>query len=254
MRTSHSVCGCGRTHRTERPQRIADALEAVHLAGFEDRWPDELSGGQRQRVALARALVVRPAVLLLDEPLTSLDPALRSDLRDTIVRIQKDKGITTIAVTHDQTEAVAIADRIALMIDGRIRQVGRPVDFFTCPADAEVARFFGAANFLDGDKRGNLVATDLGPLEVADGSEIEGSVVLTIRPESIEIARNAVNSFPAIVTTSRFGGVIADCVAMVDDTILRFSAPPLRCPSAGETVTLYLPPEAIRVLPVSADA
>ena len=126
----------------DRQARVAQALESVQLAGYEDRWPDQLSGGQRQRVALARALVVRPRLLLLDEPLSSLEPELREDLGATIRRVQRDAGITTVFVTHDQREALAVADRIALMIDGRVRQVGYPNEFFRTPVDLEVARFF----------------------------------------------------------------------------------------------------------------
>ena len=133
-----------KTERRERTARIIDALDSVQLSGFEDRWPDELSGGQKQRVALARALVVRPELLLLDEPLSSLEPALRAEMRDTITHLQREMGVTTVLVTHDQNEAVAVADRIALMIDGGIRQVGKPSEFFEHPADADTARFFGA--------------------------------------------------------------------------------------------------------------
>ena len=143
-----------KTDRQDRRTRVGDALAAVQLSGFEDRWPDELSGGQKQRVALARALVVRPELLLLDEPLSSLEPALRAEMRDTITHLQREIGITTVLVTHDQLEAVAMADRIALMIDGRIRQVGSPLEFFERPADADVARFFAGSNLIPGDERG----------------------------------------------------------------------------------------------------
>ena len=143
-----------KTDRQDRQTRVGDALAAVQLSGFEDRWPDELSGGQKQRVALARALVVRPELLLLDEPLSSLEPALRAEMRDTITHLQREIGITTVLVTHDQLEAVAMADRIALMIDGRIRQVGSPLEFFERPADADVARFFAGSNLIPGDERG----------------------------------------------------------------------------------------------------
>ena len=134
--------------RSERRERVAEALSAVQLSGFEDRWPDELSGGQRQRIALARALVVRPRLLLLDEPLTNLEPGLRAELRETICRVQRAVHITTVFVTHDQGEAMVVADRLALLIDGRLRQVGAPSDFLQHPADEDVARFFGSENML----------------------------------------------------------------------------------------------------------
>ena len=239
--------------RRVHPDRIADALGAVHMTGFEDRWPDELSGGQRQRVALARSLVVRPSVLLLDEPLSNLEPALRLDLRLTIARVQRESNITTVLVTHDQAEAVALADRIALMIDGRIRQLGTPAEFFARPADAAVARFFGAGNFLTGHKTGSLVATAIGTLLLADAAADDGPVLLTIRPEAIEMAQRSENSFTATVSTSRFGGVVAECMAVIGETQLRFSAPAPQRPSAGDVVTLHLPPASIRVLPTGED-
>ena len=117
----------------ERTERVEEALGMVRLSGYDDRWPDELSGGERQRVALARALVVKPRLLLLDEPLSSLDPSLREDVRDTICKVQRDVGITTVMVTHDQSEAMAVADRVALLMNGRLRQVGSPRIFNNGP-------------------------------------------------------------------------------------------------------------------------
>ncbi len=238
--------------RSERRARIAPALAAVRMAGFEDRWPDELSGGQRQRVALARALVVRPRVLLLDEPMTSLEPELRADLRDTISRVHREAGITTVLVTHDQGEAVALADRIALLIEGRIRQVGPPVEFFENPRDAEVARFFGAGNFLPGDKQNGQVRTPIGMVEIGETDVADGPVLLVIRPELIELASHGRNSFRATITTSRFGGVAADCTAAIGATSLRFAASPQDCPAPGDVVTLHLPAASIRVLPAAS--
>lgn len=127
----------------ERPARVQAALSAVQLPGLGDRWPDQLSGGQRQRVALARAIVVEPKVLLLDEPLSSIDPQLRSDLQQTICRVQRERAITSVFVTHDRNEARAVADDLAVMLDGRIRQVGHPAEVFANPADSEVAEFLG---------------------------------------------------------------------------------------------------------------
>ncbi len=137
-----------RVKGADRRERVAEALSIVRLSGYEDRWPDELSGGQRQRIALARALVVRPRLLLLDEPLTSLEPSLRAELRETICRVQRAVSITTVFVTHDQAEALAVADRLALLIDGRLRQLGAPSEFLQNPADADVAEFFGGDNML----------------------------------------------------------------------------------------------------------
>ena len=234
--------------RSDRRARISEALSAVRLKGFEDRWPDELSGGERQRVALARALVVRPGLLLLDEPLSSLEPGLRADLRDTIAAVQREVGITTVLVTHDQIEAVALADRIALMIDGRIRQTGLPTEFFDRPRDAEVARFFGAGNFLFGEKRGGRVSTEIGTLDIGDCDVADGPVLLTIRPEAIEVASEASNCFPATIDSSRFGGVVTDCVATIRGVQMHFVTSRRRCPVPGDVVSLHLPPAAIRVL------
>ncbi|AVT36841.1 ABC transporter ATP-binding protein [Plantactinospora sp. BB1] len=128
--------------------RIAEALDQVHLTGYGDRRIDQLSGGQQQRVALARALVIRPRTLLLDEPLSNLDAKLREETRTEIRRIQRDAGLTSIYVTHDQAEAMAMSDRIAVMESGRVRQVGTPQEIYHRPATTFVARFIGRSNVL----------------------------------------------------------------------------------------------------------
>ncbi len=132
-----------RVARRERDRRVAEALVSVRLDGFGDRWPGELSGGQRRRVALARALVVGPRLLLLDEPLSGLDPNLRRDLARMITELQRNSGITTVMVTHDRDEAEGMADRIGVVIDGRLRQVGTYRAVAGEPVDDEVARFLG---------------------------------------------------------------------------------------------------------------
>ncbi len=194
-------------------ERVTAALKSVQLPGFEDRRPDQLSGGQRQRVALARALVIRPRLLLLDEPLTNLDPELRGDLREMIRSLQQDAGITTVFVTHDQAEAVAIADRIAVLMGGRLRQEGEPRDFYKRPADAAVARFFGADNFIPGIKQGQVVRTAFGPVNVPVSPMADGPVLLTIRAEAIEIGTNGQNTFQgpgAVLPFSRAYGIPED--------------------------------------------
>jgi ABC-type Fe3+/spermidine/putrescine transport system ATPase subunit len=174
-----------RVSRSETRRRVAEALEAVQLAGFEDRAPASLSGGQRQRVALARALVIQPQVLLLDEPLSNLEPALRTELREMIRRLQKQTGITTIFVTHDQTEAFTIADRVVLLINGRIRQAGAPRSFFERPVGTDVAGFFGGQNFVQGTKRGRSLQTELGELEISRPEMPDGEVLLAIQLVSL---------------------------------------------------------------------
>jgi putative spermidine/putrescine transport system ATP-binding protein len=137
--------------RRERARRVAEALELVQLSGLGDRRPATLSGGQQQRVALARAIIYEPKVLLLDEPLAALDKQLRETMQLELKRLQRSVGITTIAVTHDQTEAMALADRVAIMRDGRIEQVASPGEAYAAPATQFVARFLGEANLLPGD-------------------------------------------------------------------------------------------------------
>jgi ABC-type sugar transport system ATPase subunit len=129
--------------KAERRSRVERALAAVHLNGMSERWPDELSGGQRQRVALARALIVEPELLLLDEPLSNVDRDLRAELGETIREVQRQLGITTVMVTHDQVEARTMADRVAVMVGGAVRQIGTPSEVASSPIDADVARAFG---------------------------------------------------------------------------------------------------------------
>lgn len=129
----------------ERASRTQRALAAVQLDGYTHRWPSELSGGERQRVALARALVIEPRVLLLDEPLSSLDPVLRGELQQLVCDLQQENAITSIFVTHDRDEALAVGDQVAVMLDGQVRQIGSPADVFANPATEDVARFLGTS-------------------------------------------------------------------------------------------------------------
>ena len=130
---------------SERRERADRALAAVQLDGYRDRWPSDLSGGERQRVALARAIVVEPKMLLLDEPLSSLDPVLRLELQELICRLQRDLGMTSVFVTHDRDEARAVGDLVAVMLGGQVRHLGPPAEVFEHPADEEVAQFVGAS-------------------------------------------------------------------------------------------------------------
>ncbi len=230
-------------------QRVAEALTAVHLPNFADRWPDQLSGGQRQRVALARALVIRPRLLLLDEPLSSLDRSLREELRQMVRQLQQESGITTLFVTHDQAEAVAVADRIAVMMNGRIRQIGRPQDFYHHPADAQVARFFGASNFLLGRKQGQTVVTPIGPIEIEPSPLPDGPVLLTVRPEAIELGSNGHNNFAAQVQSCSFRVPAQECQVNVSGVNLHLIPPPYTTLSHEHEIMIHLPRERICVLP-----
>ncbi|MDH5557577.1 MAG: ABC transporter ATP-binding protein [Alphaproteobacteria bacterium] len=185
----------------EMSQRIDEALATVKLEGYGDRGSTELSGGQRQRVALARALVKHPKVLLLDEPLSALDKNLRELMRVELRALQQKVGITFIFVTHDQEEALSMADRIAVMSDGKVRQVDTPEHLYEAPATREVAAFIGSMNFLDGSVEGaanGMVTVNAGPLgklqvkPSGDGAPAAGeAVTIGIRPEKLTLLDKA---------------------------------------------------------------
>ena len=178
--------------RSEVDRNVGIALESVHMAHLRDRMPGAMSGGQQQRVALARALVIKPAVLLMDEPLSNLDAKLRVEMRDTIREAQREAGITTVYVTHDQEEAMAVSDRIAVMNLGVVQQVGTPADIYRDPANQFVAEFIGKTNLLDRElRRQDGVATiDLGDGVLVDvtaavNSTASGRVQVSVRPEAV---------------------------------------------------------------------
>jgi putative spermidine/putrescine transport system ATP-binding protein len=171
--------------RTERAARVAELVALTGIEGLERRRIDQLSGGQRQRVALARAVAVRPSALLLDEPLTALDAALRERLRAELNRLLRALGITTIYVTHDQAEAMALGDRIVVMRKGAIAQIGTPREIYFEPKDRFVAEFIGAANIVEAQCIDGVLTLPGGKLPLANGAA--GPVVAMIRPESIAV-------------------------------------------------------------------
>ena len=179
--------------RAAAAERVAGALQLVQLPGYGDRMPGQLSGGQQQRVALARALVVEPALLLLDEPLGALDKALRESMQIELRALQQRLGVTTIMVTHDQDEALTMADRIVIMRDGRIEQVGAPAEVYQHPVSRFVAGFLGASNFLRGRvmeaaNGGVLVEITQGPIvSVAASRPVGSEVTVALRPEAVSI-------------------------------------------------------------------
>ena len=186
-----------RLDKTEVARRVAAALDLVKLTGLEDRKPRQLSGGQQQRVALARALVVRPKVLLLDEPFSALDRNLRGAMQVELREIQRKLDVTTIFVTHDQSEALSLSDRIAVMADGRIRQFGTPDDVYRRPADRFVASFVGDVNVLRArlerrDGTATIVAVGTAHVKVPsgplDGAAPGATVDLFVRPEDLRVA------------------------------------------------------------------
>jgi len=175
----------GMPKRQRDRRRIDELLEMVDLGGFGDRRPDTLSGGQAQRVALARALAPAPSVLLLDEPFSALDAALRTQIRVDVHRILSEVGVTTIFVTHDQDEAFVMGDRVAVLRAGVVEQVASPSELYRQPANPWVAQFVGEANIVDGQASGGFASTTIGsiPLQSSDA----GSVALLIRPEQLKL-------------------------------------------------------------------
>jgi iron(III) transport system ATP-binding protein len=188
---------------------VRKALALVRLEGLEGRRPTQLSGGQQQRVALARALVIEPEFLLLDEPLSNLDAKLRLEMRDEIRRIHGELKITTVYVTHEQKEALSLADRVAVMDRGRVEQIGDPRELYLRPANAFVAGFIGETNFFDGTRAADgAVSLPFGRLSVP-GDSAAGPVTLSIRPESLRLAEGRAKGacvFPARVDRAVYYG------------------------------------------------
>jgi iron(III) transport system ATP-binding protein len=228
-------------------KQVDQALELVRLTREGDRRPSELSGGQQQRVALARAMAVRPACLLLDEPLSNLDAKLRLQMRGDIRRICKESGYTTIYVTHDQKESLSIADRIAVMNDGRVRQIGTPAELYDKPLDGFVADFIGQANLLEGKILGRengitRVGTDMGQLVTTQDAAGAQHVIVSIRPEQMRLGPadgdgsstamnsatgvNAANRFVARVVDSTFLGEASEHTLDIGGARLRAMATP----------------------------
>jgi putative spermidine/putrescine transport system ATP-binding protein len=207
--------------KRERTERVGRALELVRLEGLADRRVGEVSGGQEQRVALARALVTEPAVLLLDEPFSALDASLRVEVRDLVRGLQQELGVTTLFVTHDQEEAVSMADQVALLLAGRVVQHGAPRSFYDAPRTLQVARFFGGRNQLAATVIGGTVTSALGHWPV---HQTDGRWTLTVRPEAIHLGADGI---PAAVVQARYLGThVAVEVQLTDGSRLQVSAPP----------------------------
>jgi len=200
--------GFGLPARQRRGGQVEALLETVGLAGFGRRYPHQLSGGQQQRVALARALAIEPAVVLLDEPFASLDAHLRASVRADVQEIFRRAGTTAVLVTHDQDEALSVADRVAALRDGGIAQCAPPEDLYSRPADPGLASFIGDANLVDGVVSGSTVKTLFGCLPLDPAATIPasaGQVTVLIRPEQIDIVPNE-NGLTAQVTSFRYYG------------------------------------------------
>ena len=248
-------------HPAERDRRVGEMLALIHMDDYRDRYPHQMSGGQQQRVALARALAVEPSVLLLDEPLSALDAKIRVRLRAEIRAIQRKLAITTIYVTHDQEEALSISDRIVVMKDGRIEQVGTPFEIYNRPATAFVASFIGSSNLLRATvvdpARGRVMLdgqeiTTAAPFSGLPGSEVR----LTIRPESLALHNGVAenNHLRGTLSNVIFLGSIVRLVISTGQSELlmdTFNNPHLALPAIGSPVTVGFPREAC--VPLDAD-
>jgi len=248
--------GFGLRVRGERPaavrRRVAELLELVQLPDMADRRPGRLSGGQEQRVALARALAVAPRVLLLDEPFSQLDAALRAEMRELVGRLQRQLGVTTVLVTHDQEEAVLLADRIAVLSAGRRLQYDAPRALFERPASAAVARFFGGQNFIPGRAEGGRFLCPLGPLQLG-AVAAPGPGTLTIRPEAIAIGQGGTNGVRGTVISARYLGTQMRYQIRVGPVELQALADTASPRRPGDEIDLALPPERLWVLPPGGD-
>ncbi|UYO45820.1 ABC transporter ATP-binding protein [Rhodopseudomonas palustris] len=235
--------------KAERAARIAELVALTNIAGLEHRRIDQLSGGQRQRVALARAVAIRPAVLLLDEPLTALDAALRERLRGELDRLLRSLGITAIYVTHDQAEAMALGDRIVVMSKGAIAQVGTPREIYFRPATRFVAEFVGAANIIEAEIADGALRLPGGHWRVASSNSHSRAVAM-IRPETIRIAAPEAATLHGVVDSVSFVGdrqrVVVSGAAARPLAIDAPNALPIR---GGDRIGLVVDPEAIRLLP-----
>ena len=247
----------------ERKARAAAALRLVQLEDLADRMPNQLSGGQQQRVALARALIVEPDVLLLDEPLGALDRRLRDQMQVELKRIQREAGITTIIVTHDQEEALSLSDRIAVMLDGQIEETGTPAELYRRPRSYAVMEFLGASNILEGvaeTQNGTLTLLRVGEnceLKVEAQPRRGSRLRIGIRPERITISheapRDAVNHLTGRVLEAVYKGTHTEVYVEVDGTapiLVRWresSGRAVEDVQIGDLVHLTIEPDAILV-------
>ena len=243
------------TSRGEAARQADRLLDLVQLSGYGDRRVGQLSGGQRQRVAIARALAQEPEVFLLDEPMSALDAKLREEMQVELRLLQQRLGITTIVVTHDQREAMTMADRIVVMSNGKVEQAGTPQEIYQQPATGFVAGFIGRANFMDGiAEDGRILVGDVALSLPQPANFLNGSAVqLACRPEAIRIGdgTTGANGVPGTVTFVRDLGPVRDIhlQTMLGKLIAEQGSDHSRSPKVGETVHLTLPPEALRIYP-----
>src|SRR5712664_1888165 len=243
--------------RADIEHRVEETLALVRLKGYDGRLPRQLSGGQQQRVALARALAIRPDVLLLDEPLSNLDARLRLELREEIRRIHAQTRITTLYVTHDQKEALSLADRIAVMRDGRIEQIGDPRAIYRTPANRFVADFIGETNWYPARVRtvsatAISLETEFGLFQAATKSNLAvgEKVWLGLRPESVQIGAHEVNSLKTtIAQVSYLGEIVQYGLEISPGVALKaLEQNPLEIRQAGTGLLVHVRPQDLLVL------
>ncbi len=233
---------------TEVKARVAEMLKLVNLEGFEKRSVAKLSGGQQQRVAIARAVILKPKVLLLDEPLAALDLKLRKDMQNELKNIQKQLGITFIFVTHDQEEALSMSDTVVVMNEGKVQQIGTPIDIYNEPQNAFVADFIGESNILDGVMKEDYVACFSGKqFKCLDtGFEKNEAVDIVVRPEDVDIVGPEAGMLRGLVTSVTFRGVHFEII--VDIGGFKWMIQTTDEHREGEKVGLFIEPDAIHVM------
>lgn len=238
--------GCG---RKELKRRVEEMLEIVGLQGMSKRYPHELSGGQQQRVALARALAPFPKVMLLDEPFSNLDADLRVELRTETKRILKEKGITTILVTHDQEEAFSLSDRIGVLNNGRLEQVGTPSEIYHKPVSRFVAGFVGKADFVSGKIQNGTLISDAGVFRCPEYSSFESiDVDIMIRPDDVDFALD--EGGDALISDVQFlGPEVIYRLQLSNGMILHSIKPSTIVYQAGKKVKIYVDPTHIILFP-----
>jgi ABC-type sugar transport system ATPase subunit len=232
----------------ETRQKIRQIMQLTELTGLGPRKVHELSGGQQQRVSLARALVLKPAILLLDEPLSNLDANLRQQMRELIQDIQTETGITTLFVTHDQAEALMISHRVGLLLDGRLRQVGEPRELFYRPADPAVARFFGGCNFIEGRIKDGFFQSEFATVPTSQTNGNGHLLTATIRPEDILITAELKVDLQGRIQKTNFEGSATRIWVQCKGNRFVVLTPDADF-APGQNVGLHLPPEKIRIFP-----
>jgi len=241
-------------------ERVSEILKLVGLVEWENHYPSQLSGGQQQRVALGRALAIKPNVLLLDEPLSALDAKIRVRLRTVIKKLQEELGITMVYVTHDQEEALALADRVIIMRDGEFRQIGSPIEIYKEPKTSFIAEFVGTSNFISGTKKNGKIAFGQREFAVSGLEKINSETVyLAIRPENIEWVEAKIspenyvpsNVVEVVAEVINFLGAVVRITFFLEDEEMLVDFPGKEFEKIrlqrGEKMKLYFPPDAFHV-------